>query len=193
VQKLGTDVKRVSKLHLVDLSGSERVHKSGVTEQKTITESKYINGSLFNLQLVIMNLNKKIKGEDVHVPFRNSMMTMILRDSLGGNCRTKMIATISALKEDMGESLGTCRFARSVQLIQNDMKRNETADPGIIIARLKAEVRDLKAEINLLNGGKGKEHLTSEDIDKCNKMVHEFANSTDPEQTLILPDRLMIN
>ncbi len=89
------------------------------------------------LQMVIMNLNKKAKGEDVHIPFRNSMMTMILRDSLGGNCRTKMIATISALKEDMGESLGTCRFARSVQLVQNDMKKNETVDPGVIIARLK--------------------------------------------------------
>ena len=42
--------------------------------------------------MVIMNLNKKSKGEDVHIPFRNSMMTMILRDSLGGNCKTKMIA-----------------------------------------------------------------------------------------------------
>ena len=113
-QKLGTDVKRVSKLHLVDLSGSERVHKSGVNDDKTIQESKFINSSLFHLQMVIMNLNKKAKGEDVHVPFRNSMMTMMLRDSLGGNCRTKMIATVSALKEDMCESLGTCRFARSV-------------------------------------------------------------------------------
>jgi kinesin family protein 6/9 len=96
-QKLGSDVKRVGKLHLVDLSGSERVHKSNVDDAKIIMESKYINSSLFQLQMVIMNLNKKAKGEDVHIPFRNSMMTMILRDSLGGNCRTKMIATISAL------------------------------------------------------------------------------------------------
>jgi kinesin family protein 6/9 len=54
----------------------------------------------------------------------------------------------------MGESLGTCRFARSVQLIQNDMKKNETADPGVIIARLKKEVSDLKSEIALIKGGK---------------------------------------
>ena len=153
-QKMGTDVKRVSKLHLVDLSGSERVFKSGVTDKTTIDESKAINQSLFMLQMVIMNLNKKAKGEDVHVPFRNSMMTMILRDSLGGNCRTKMIATISALKDDMGESLGTCRFARSVQLIQNNMKQNETVDPGVIIARLKKEVHDLKSEIALMSGTK---------------------------------------
>ncbi len=115
---MGTDVKSISKLHLVDLSGSERIHKSGNDiDAKTMQEGKYINQSLFMLQMVIMTLNKKAKGEDVHIPFRNSMMTMILRDSLGGNCNTKMIATISALQDDMGESLGTCRFARSVQLI----------------------------------------------------------------------------
>lgn len=65
----------------------------------------------------------------------------------------------------MGESLGTCRFARSVQMVQNDMKRNETVDPGIIISRLKQEVRDLKAEIALIKGGKQKDHLTTDDIE----------------------------
>lgn len=73
------------------------------------------------------------------------------------------------------------------------MKKNETADPGIIIGRLKQEVRDLKAEIALLKGGSQKDHLNVEDIDRCNRMVKDFINSTDPEQTLILPDRLMIN
>lgn len=192
-QKLGSDVKTVSKLHLVDLSGSERIGKSGVEDKTTILESKNINQSLFMLQLVIMNLNKKSKGEDVYVPFRNSMMTMILRDSLGGNCRTKMIATVSALKDDMAETLGTCRFARSVQMVQNDMKKNESVDPGVIISRLKKEVADLKAEISLMKGGEQKEHLTAEDMDRCQVMVQNFIKSTDPEDTLVLPDRLMIN
>jgi kinesin family member 6/9 len=88
----------MSKMHLVDLSGSERVHKTGVTDEKIIEEAKAINGSLFYLQFVIMNLNKKLKGENVHVPFRQSILTSILRDSLGGNCNTKMIATMSAEK-----------------------------------------------------------------------------------------------
>ena len=102
-----------------------------------------------------MNLNEKAKhpGSDIHVPFRNSMMTSILRDSLGGNCNTKMIATISALQEDIHESLGTCKFARSVQMVQNDMKKNERVDPGVIIARLKKEVADLKAELAMAKGG----------------------------------------
>jgi hypothetical protein len=57
------------------------------------------------------------------------------------------------------------------------MKKNETADPGVIILRLKKEVGDLKAEINLLKGGKQKDHLTTEDIDRCNAMVGSYIKS----------------
>jgi len=81
------------------------------------------------------------------------MMTMVLRDSLGGNCKTKMIATVSAEKDDLYESLSTCRFARSVSLIQNKMVRNERVDPGVIIQRLKKEVAELKAELAMAKGG----------------------------------------
>ena len=73
------------------------------------------------------------------------------------------------------------------------MKKNETVDPGIIIQRLKKEVADLKAEILLMKGGAQKDHLSAEDIDRCNMQLTEFIKSTDPENTLVLPDRLMIN
>lgn len=68
-----------------------------------------------------------------HIPYRNTMMTMVLRDSLGGNCKTKMIATVSAEADDVYESLSTCRFAKRVAKIQNLVSRNEQVDPGIII------------------------------------------------------------
>jgi kinesin family protein 6/9 len=145
------------------------------------------------LQLVIINLNKKAKGENVHIPFRNSMMTTILRDSLGGNCNTKMIATISAQKEDIHESLGTMRFARSVSMVQNDMKKNERVEPGVIIARLKKEVAELKSELALVKGGNQKDNLDSEDIERCNLLVNNFIKSSDDTQNLVMPDRLMIN
>jgi len=61
------------------------------------------------------------------------------------------------------------------------MKKNETVDPGVIIARLKQEVKDLKAEIALIKGGAQKDHLSGEDVDRCNKMVKDFIMSTDPE------------
>ena len=118
---------------------------------------------------------------------------MVLRDSLGGNCNTKMVAAISALKEDIHESLGTCRFARSVQMIQNDMKKNERVDAGVIIQRLKKEVADLKAELALLKGGETKDQLSAEDIDRCNHMVTNFIKSDDPSANIVLPDRLLIS
>ena len=141
-----------------------------------------------------MELNEKAKNNDNrHISFRNAMMTMVLRDSLGGNCNTKMVAAISALKDDIHESLGTCRFARSVQMIQNDMKKNERVDAGVIISRLKKEVADLKAELALIKGENAKEMLTSEDIERCNLMVNNFIKSDDASTAMVLPDRLMIN
>lgn len=79
-------------------------------------------------------------------------MTMVLRDSLGGNCKTRMVATMSPKDEDILESISTCKFAMRVGLIKNDVTRNETVDPGVIIARLKKENAQLKAEIALMKG-----------------------------------------
>lgn len=95
-QQLGQDVKTVSKIHLVDLSGSERPSTTGI-DGKTLKEACHINGSLMTLSQVIQALNKKAQGgSETYIPFRYSMMTMVLRDSLGGNCKTKMIATVTA-------------------------------------------------------------------------------------------------
>ena len=66
-------------------------------------------------------------------------------------------------------------------------------DPGIIISRLKKEVAELKAELAMAKGGAQKDHLTGEDIERCNVMVKDFIDSGDPSKTLVLPDRLMIN
>jgi kinesin family protein 6/9 len=140
-------------------------------------------------------LNKKAKspGQNIFVPYRNSMMTMVLRDSLGGNCKTKMVATVSGKKEDLYESLSTCRFAKNVSLIQNKVSKNESVDPGVIISRLKKEIAELKAELAIAKGGEQKDHLTSEDIERCNLMVKDFIDTSDPHKTLVLPDRLLIN
>eukprot|EP00826_Nyctotherus_ovalis_P063340 TRINITY_DN9282_c0_g1_i10.p1 TRINITY_DN9282_c0_g1~~TRINITY_DN9282_c0_g1_i10.p1 ORF type:complete len:584 (+),score=206.55 TRINITY_DN9282_c0_g1_i10:821-2572(+) len=198
-QKYGEDVKTVSKLHLVDLSGSESnshtnlgASKDGLVGER-LNEAKYINLSLHYLAQVIEALNKRLSGEMVHVPYRNSMMTMVLRDSLGGNCKTKMIATINPTVSDVYESLSTCRFAERVAKIRNDAQKNEVTDPAIIIQRLKKENAELKAEIALLKGGKQKEHLEPEDIDECNKLVEEFISNKDPSATILLADKLKIN
>jgi kinesin family protein 6/9 len=58
----------------------------------------------------------------VHVPYRNSLMTLVLRDSLGGNCRTVMVATVSGEAQHMEESISTCRFAQRVALVRNEVR-----------------------------------------------------------------------
>ena len=101
------------------------------------------------------------------------MMTMVLRDSIGGNCTTRMIATIHVKADHMckcavlccarserrflrfswlEESLSTMRFAKNVSMIKNDVTKNEQVDPGLVIRRLKTEISNLKAEIALLKG-----------------------------------------
>jgi kinesin family member 6/9 len=188
----GSDVKTVSRLHLVDLSGSERVGKTGV-EGLLLQEARFINLSLHYLEHVIICLNKRAKGEDVHIPYRNSLMTMVLRDSLGGNCKTRMVATISAEASDMDESISTCRFAQRVALIKNAVQRNEAVDPALIIERLKKENAELRNELALLKGGESKKSLDPEEVEECQKLVEEFINNPDPGAKIILKDMIKIN
>lgn len=108
VRDTGQDRIRRSKLHLVDLAGSERVAKTN-SSGSVLSEAKYINTSLFFLEMVIVALYEKATKGRAHVPYRNSMMTSVLRDSLGGNCKTIMIATINPEASHSEESLSTCR------------------------------------------------------------------------------------
>ncbi len=77
-------------------------------------------------------------------------MTSVLRDSLGGNCKTSMIATLSAEKAQTEETLSTAKFAMRVALVLNKAEVNEEKDPKLVIKRLKAEVKELKGEISFL-------------------------------------------
>ena len=132
-----------SKLHLVDLAGSERVHKTGAIGQ-VLQEAKYINLSLHHLEHVIVVLHKQCtRGSSItpsssergcsrthsrgFVPYRNSLLTMVLRDSLGGNCVTAMIANLSPEEGNILETISTCRFAQRVACISNKARSNVTS------------------------------------------------------------------
>lgn len=93
-RRVGSEIVLRSKLHLVDLAGSERAHKTGAKGQ-LLREAAYINTSLHYLEMVIVALHEKNTKGRTHIPYRNSMMTSVLRDSLGGNCKTVMVATVS--------------------------------------------------------------------------------------------------
>uniref|UniRef100_A0A3Q2X9E8 Kinesin family member 6 n=1 Tax=Hippocampus comes TaxID=109280 RepID=A0A3Q2X9E8_HIPCM len=158
----GSATLRRSKLHLVDLAGSDRVSKTGLNGQ-LLTEAKYINLSLHYLEQVIIALSERNR---CHIPYRNSMLTSVLRDSLGGNCKTTMIATMAVDKRNLDESISTCRFAQRVAVIKNEAILNEELDPALLIARLKQEVQSLKEELTMLTGEERDEQLTMEEIKK---------------------------
>ncbi|XP_061173877.1 kinesin-like protein KIF6 [Saccostrea echinata] len=176
----GSATIRRSKLHLVDLAGSERVHKTGVNGV-LLTEAKYINLSLHFLEQVITSLADKNRQ---HIPYRNSMMTSVLRDSLGGNCMTTMIATCSVEKRNIDESISTCRFAQRVAMIKNDVMVNEELDPKLMIQRLKREVQTLKEELALATGEQRTDALTDEELDRCREAVSAYVTDTDPDAIL---------
>ncbi|XP_029622712.1 kinesin-like protein KIF6 isoform X2 [Salmo trutta] len=186
----GSVTVRRSKLHLVDLAGSERVGKTGVCGQ-LLTEAKYINLSLHYLEQVIIALSEKNR---LHIPYRNSMMTSVLRDSLGGNCMTTMIATVSVDKRNVDESISTCRFAQRVALIRNEALLNEEMDPALLIVRLKREIQSLKEELSMVTGEKREDQLTQEEIHKMEELVKVFLDDPDCEVTLALgPDMRKIH
>ena len=186
-QKIGEDVKTLSKLHIVDLSGSEKPSKTELTGIR-MTEALNINISLFYLEQVIIEINNK----SGYIPYRNSMMTMCLRDSLGGNCKTRMIANLSADFEDVLESLSTCRFAQRVALVKNTAIVNEVVDPAILVQRQKSEIEELKAELAMLKGKNQKSFLEQSDLEECEKIVNEFLEDETYTKKIELNDKLMI-
>ncbi|XP_030651813.1 kinesin-like protein KIF6 isoform X3 [Nomascus leucogenys] len=176
----GSATVRHAKLHLVDLAGSERVAKTGVGGH-LLTEAKYINLSLHYLEQVIIALSEKHRS---HIPYRNSMMTSVLRDSLGGNCMTTMIATLSLEKRNLDESISTCRFAQRVALIKNEAILNEEIDPRLVIKRLQKEIQELKDELAMVTGEQRTEALTEAELFQLEKLITSFLEDQDPESRL---------
>lgn len=135
------------KLNLVDLAGSERQSKTGATGER-LQEAKKINLSLSTLGNVISAL---VDGKSSHVPYRDSKLTRLLQDSLGGNTKTVMIAAISPADYNYEETLGTLRYASRAKNIQNKPKVNE--DPKD--ALLKEYAEEIKRLKQMLENGQG--------------------------------------
>ena len=168
VESLENEVKpRVtqSKLNLVDLAGSERVGKSGINSDVRMKECTKINLSLSALGNVISAL---VEGKTAHVPYRDSKLTRILQDSLGGNTKTVMIAAFSPSYSNYNETLGTLRYATRARLIKNKPKINE--DPkDALIRKYMEEIKNLKDA--LAKGGSPDEFM--KDYKNINQILEE--------------------
>lgn len=142
-QKLSDGSELTSKLHMIDLAGSENVGRSEV-QGNNLAEAQMINKSLSCLGNVIYALTEKDRE---HIPYRDSKLTYLLQDSLGGNSKTIIIATISPASSSLSETISTLKFACRAKQIKNIPKvnRNESvANLLKIIEELNRKIVDLE-------------------------------------------------
>ncbi|XP_068210023.1 kinesin-like protein KIF14 isoform X2 [Palaemon carinicauda] len=173
---------KVSVINLVDLAGSERVAASQ-SQGERLKEGVCINKSLLTLGKVITALAESAGRRRTFIPYRESVLTYLLKESLGGNSRTAMIATISPCKNHLEESLSTLRYAQQARKIVNHNYVNE--DPtAMLIRSLKEEVERLRRQQLL----KSPSMLFSSDSMECDDK-HEVDEVVDDEKEKALLEK----
>ncbi|XP_058629106.1 kinesin-like protein KIF21A isoform X2 [Onychostoma macrolepis] len=157
-----------AKFHFVDLAGSERLKRTGATGDRA-KEGISINCGLLALGNVISALGDRSK-RSTHVPYRDSKLTRLLQDSLGGNSQTVMIACISPSDRDFMETLNTLKYANRARNIKNKVMVNQDRASQQISA-LRTEIARLQME--LMEYKTGKRMVSEDGLESINDMVHE--------------------
>lgn len=168
-----------SKFHFVDLAGSERLKRTGATGERA-REGISINCGLLALGNVISALGDKSKKSS-HIPYRDSKLTRLLQDSLGGNSQTVMIACISPSDRDFMETLNTLKYANRARNIKNRVLINQDQSSRTI-SQLRQELAALKLE--LLDYKQGKRSVDAEGNAAVSDTFHENAMLLDDNKRL---------
>lgn len=142
VQRGGEDMLRIGKFNLVDLAGSEAIGRSGATDKRA-REAGMINQSLLTLGRVISALVEK----GSHIPYRESKLTRLLQDSLGGRTKTCIVATISPTRSNMEETLSTLDYAIRAKSIRNRPEVNAHLTKAGLLKEYVGDIERLKAEL----------------------------------------------
>lgn len=185
---------KMGKLQLVDLAGSERQSKTQSSGQR-LKEATKINLSLSVLGNVISAL---VDGKSTHIPYRNSKLTRLLQDSLGGNSKTVMCASISPADSNYAETISTLRYASRAKNIQNCTHINEEPKDALL-RHFQEEIEQLKRQLEegLFEMGSGDDELDEEEEDieiedlgdkkdsKKKKQQEEEQEKTDEEKELL--------
>lgn len=165
---------RVGRLNLVDLAGSERQSKTQ-SQGERFKEATKINLSLSALCNVISAL---VDGHSTHVPYRDSKLTRLLQDSLGGNAKTVMVANIGPASYNYDETLSTLRYANRAKNIKNKPKINE--DPkDALLREFQEEIARLKAHLEAKGGPKKKKKKKRVRRNEAGEIVSESEGSED--------------
>ena len=179
------------KLSLIDLAGSER---AAVTQNKGIrlVEGANINRSLLALGNCINALRSDRRG--TFVPYRDSKLTRLLKDSLGGNCRTVMIAVVSPASDQMEETLNTLKYANRAKNIKTRVERNvlnvdyHVSEYVNLISRLKGEITSLRSRLK-----KGPKVTKQADSGKDSKRLERKRNKVEVAQMSFLREQVVLN
>ncbi|XP_073490853.1 kinesin-like protein KIF13A [Aquarana catesbeiana] len=166
----GASRELVSKVSLVDLAGSERSYKSGAKGSQ-LKECCNINKSLLTLGLVINSLAKisENKMKSQHVKYRNSVLTWLLKNNLGGNSKTIMLATVSPAADNYQETLSTLRYAESTKRIVNQAMVNKDVKSKAI-EKLQEEIKKLREQLTTT------EHVKEAEVQKLKSQLEEKKN-----------------
>ncbi|WDK10267.1 kinesin motor domain-containing protein [Colletotrichum graminicola] len=166
-----------SKLHFVDLAGSERLKNTGAQGERA-KEGISINAGLAALGKVISQLSSRQPGS--HVSYRDSRLTRLLQDSLGGNAITYMIACVTPAEFHLSETLNTVQYAQRARAIQSKprIQQVEEGDKQAIIDRLKAEVAFLREQVRSAERGGGERRMasTGDRSERHYEREHELQN-----------------
>ncbi|CAD8104939.1 unnamed protein product [Paramecium primaurelia] len=176
------EVHLYSKMYFVDLAGSER-QKTAQTEGQRLKETQAINKSLTQLGLVIYAIVEREKGNNkIHIPFRDSKLTTLLKDSLGGNSKTFMVAAVNPLHEE--ESISTLKFAERVKQIKVKAHVNKEYS-GEEITKLNLQIQQLKEElvkktrelenVQPSDALQSQLHMQFDEIQKLLQQIHQSA------------------
>ncbi|GFF45922.1 chromosome-associated kinesin KIF4B [Aspergillus udagawae] len=163
-----------SKLHFVDLAGSERLKNTGASGERA-REGISINAGLAALGKVISQLSSRQSG--AHVSYRDSKLTRLLQDSLGGNAYTYMIACVTPAEFHLSETLNTVQYAQRARAIQSKPQIQQIADESdkhAVIERLKAEVAFLRQQIRIAEDNDRRAAAPQERAERQNERVKEL-------------------
>jgi len=169
-----TESSKTGKIYFVDLAGSEKMGKAGIEGNAQLKEAQNINKSIMTLGMVINALTKGAK----HVPYRDSKLTRVLQESLGGNSLTNLIINCSPSMINQAESLSTLRFGQRAKLIKNKVVANTQQSVKELMMKLKQAEEKIKALEEIIGAGNGG---TTADDDKnkkkcpeCKKLINQI-------------------
>ena len=162
----GEEIYRIGKLNLVDLAGSENIGRSGAIEKRA-TEAGNINKSLLTLGRVITCLVEK----QSHIPYRESKLTRLLQDSLGGRTKTSIIATISPSALDLEDTLSTLEYAQRAKKITNKPELNQKLTKNTVLKELTAEIERLRRDVDASRGAGNAFFIAKENYDSMSEQI----------------------